>query len=170
MFTGTIHTVKWFFMKQTLHSMLACYFFQCFHNQLVMVNCNVCFCIDRCQLVLCRCYFVMLCLCRNTQFPEFFIYFFHKTGNSLADNSKIMIIQLLTFWRHGSKERSSGKDKVFSFFVIDVVKYCFFAIWRIRIAGIGNTPFQKTRAVEKKNAPRSSLLPIFDQIGSPRTA
>ena len=69
-----------------------------------------------------------------------------------------------------SRKCCQRKDKVFSFFVIDVVKYCFFAIWRIRIAGIGNTPFQKTRAVEKKNAPRSSLLPIFDQIGSPRTA
>lgn len=69
-----------------------------------------------------------------------------------------------------SRRCCQRKDKVFSFFVIDVVKYCFFAIWRVRIAGIGSTPFQKTRAVEKRSAPRASLRPIFDQTGSIRTA
>ena len=114
MFTGTIHTVKWFLMKQALHSMLACYFFQCFHNQLVVINCNVCFCIDRCQLVLCRCYFVMLCFCGDTKFPEFFVDIFHIRSNTLTDGSEIMVIQFLSFRRHCSEQGTSGKDQIFS--------------------------------------------------------
>ena len=35
-------------------------------------------------------------------------------GNSLTDNSKIMVIELLTFRRHGTKECTSGKNQVFS--------------------------------------------------------
>ena len=112
--TGTIDSRKWFLMKKTLQSVTLCHLFQSLHNDLVVVCCYVALCIDRCQLMLCRCDFVVLCLCRNTQFPEFFVYFFHKTGNSLTNNSKIMVIELLTFRRHGTKECTSGKNQVFS--------------------------------------------------------
>ena len=60
------------------------------------------------------CYFIMLCLGRNSKFPEFLVDIFHKATDPLADNAKVMVIQLLSFRRHCSEQRSSGKDQVFS--------------------------------------------------------
>ena len=114
MFTGTIYACKWFFMKQTLHTVLACNSLQGLHNNLVVVNCHICLCIDRSQLVLCRSYFVVLCLCRNTKFPKLFVHILHERSDPLADGSEVMVIKLLSFRRHCTEECTACKDKVFS--------------------------------------------------------
>ena len=68
--------------------------------------------------MLCRSYFVMLCLCRHTQLPEFLIYFLHKPCNTGSYSSVIMILHLLAFGGHGPKQGPSGEDKVFSFQIL----------------------------------------------------
>ena len=113
-FTGAIYACKWFLMKQATHTMAAGYFLQDAHHDLIMICCNIYRCIDRCQFMLCRCNFIMLCLCCHTKFPAFFIYFLHISRNSLTDSSKIMIIHLLTFRRHRTKQSSSCICKIFS--------------------------------------------------------
>ena len=100
---ASIDTVKWFLMKQALKSMLVCFLFQYFHNQMVVIQSQVTGLIDRCQLMLCRSNLVMLCFCRNTQFPQFFINIFHKCSDTWTDASEIMVIHFLSFCRHGTK-------------------------------------------------------------------
>ena len=113
-FTGAIYTRKRFLMKQTAHAMAACYFFKNTHHDLVMICSNIDRCIDRRKFMLCRSNFIMLCLGCYSKFPALFIYFFHICGNSLTDSSKIMIIHLLTFRRHRTKQSSSCICKIFS--------------------------------------------------------
>ena len=114
MLTGTIHSCERFLMKQTLHTVLARNSLQCLHYQMIVINCHITLCIDRRKLVLCRCHFVVLCLRCYANFPEFFIDILHKSCNSLTNGSEIMIIQLLTFRRHCSKQCASCIDQVFS--------------------------------------------------------
>ena len=45
-------------------------------------------------------YFIVLSLCCNAQFPALLVELFHKLSDPLADNSEIVIIHLLPFWRH----------------------------------------------------------------------
>ena len=119
--TGTIDSCEWFLMEQAAHTVTARYFLEDAHHDLVMVCCDVCRCIDRSQLMLCRCNFVVLCLGCHAQFPAFFVDFFHISGNPLTDGSEIMVIHLLSFRRHCSEQSPSCICKVFSlkpFFLI----------------------------------------------------
>ena len=79
-------------MKQTLHTVLARNSLQCLHYQMVVVNCHITLCINRRKLVLCRRYFVVLCLRCYTNFPEFFVNIFHESCDSLADGSEVVVI------------------------------------------------------------------------------
>ena len=114
MFTRTVNTGKRFFMKKTFHAMFACNFFQCLHYNLIMIYRNICLGINRCKFVLCRGNFIMLCFCSHAKFPEFLIYIFHKSSDSLTNRSKIMIVQFLPFRRHCAKQRTSCKHQIFS--------------------------------------------------------
>ena len=114
MLTGAIHTCKWFLMKDTAHSMAAGNLFKNTHHHLVLVCCDIDRCINRCKLMLCRSNLIMLCLCRNSKLPAFFIYLFHVCGNSLTDTSKVMVIHFLSLRRHSSKKSSACIDQVFS--------------------------------------------------------
>ena len=64
--------------------------------------------------MLCRSNFVMLCLGRYTDFPQFFIDIFHETCDSLTNGSKIVIIQFLAFWRHSTEQCTSCVDQILS--------------------------------------------------------
>jgi len=64
--------------------------------------------------VLRRCYLVVLCLCRNADFPQLLIDILHKRRDSLADRSEVMIIKLLSLRRHRSEKCASCIDQVFS--------------------------------------------------------
>ena len=112
--TGTVDTCERFFMEQAFQPMLARNSLQCLHYDLVVVYCNVCLCIDRSQLMLCRSHLIVLCLCRNSDFPQLLVDILHKRRNSLTDCSEIVIVKLLTFRRHSSEQCTSCIDQVFS--------------------------------------------------------
>ena len=56
----------------------------------------------------------MLSFRSNSQFPQFFIHMFHIGRNSLADGTKIVVIQFLTLRRHSTKKCTPSKHQVFS--------------------------------------------------------
>ena len=64
--------------------------------------------------MLCRCDLIMLCLCRYTKFPEFFVDILHVSCDTLTDASKVMVIHFLSFWRHCAEQGTAGVDQVFS--------------------------------------------------------
>ena len=113
-FTGTVNSCKRFLMKQAAHTMTAGNFFEDTHHDLIVICRNIYRCIDRCQLMLCRCYLIMLCLGCYTQFPALLVDFFHICGDSLTDSSKIMVIHLLSLRRHGTEKSSSCVNQIFS--------------------------------------------------------
>ena len=88
--------------------------FSVLHHDLVVVYRDISLRIDRSQLVLCRSNFVMLCLRRNSDFPQLFIDIFHECRNSLR--SARLFIELLSFRRHCSEQCTSCIDQVFSLF------------------------------------------------------
>ena len=59
MFSTSVDSIKWFFMKQADKVMFFCNLLHNFHCQLIVVNRYVCGIKYRCQLMLCRRYFVM---------------------------------------------------------------------------------------------------------------
>ncbi len=59
-FARTIDSRKRLLMQQALQPLTSGYFFQCLHNQMVMVYRNVTFRIDWRNLMLCRSHLVML--------------------------------------------------------------------------------------------------------------
>ena len=70
----------------------------------------------------------MLGLCQDTQFPEFLIQIFHKSGNSRFDHTEVMIIQFLSLRRHCTKQGSSGIYQVRSLikqFLVDQEVFLF---------------------------------------------
>ena len=114
MLTGSIDALERLFMEQTCKAMTKRYLLHCLHNQLVVIRCQVCDRIDRCQLMLRRSRLVMLCLRSNAQFPKFFVQFFHKRTDALTDNTIIVVIILLAFRRHCAEQRTSSINQVFS--------------------------------------------------------
>ena len=65
-------------MQQTNEVITQCYLLQGFHGQLILVASDIGSGIHRCQLMLCRCSFIMLGLGGNTQAPQFFIHLTHE--------------------------------------------------------------------------------------------
>ena len=101
-------------MKQAAHTMATCNFFEDTHHDLVVICCNIYRCVDRCQLMLCRCNLIVLCLCCYAQLPALLVDFLHVCGDSLTDGSEIMVIHLLSFRRHGSEKSASGVNQILS--------------------------------------------------------
>ena len=62
-----------------------------------------------------RGHFVMLRLGRNTQLPQFFIQFCHKSFHSWLDGAKIMVFHLLSFRGLSAKQSPAGKYQVLPF-------------------------------------------------------
>ena len=112
--TGTVNSCKRFLMKQAAHTMAACNFFEDTHHDLVVICCNIYRCVDRCQLMLCRCNLIVLCLCCYAQLPALLVDFLHVCGDSLTDGSEIMVIHLLSLRRHSTEKSSSCIDQIFS--------------------------------------------------------
>ena len=133
--TGTIHTGKRLLVEQAFHSVLGSDALQCLHNDLIVVNLHIDFRIDRCQLMLCRSCLVMLCLGRNTQFPQFLIYVLHVCRYFLPDGSQIMVIHLLALRRHSAEKRASRKGQVLSLHKILITHQ---KIFLLRSHGGGN--------------------------------
>ena len=54
----------------------------------------------------------MLCLSKNSELPKLIVEVFHELAYSWLDNSEVVIIELLSLWRHCSEKCSSCIYKV----------------------------------------------------------
>ncbi len=95
-----------------------CHSLHYLHRKLVMINRHVGSIKDRSQFMLAGSHFVMLCLGRNSQFPQFPVQLMHICRNPCAEISEIVIVHLLTFRCRCSEKSSSGKDQILSLLVI----------------------------------------------------
>ena len=109
MLTGSVNTCKRLFVKEANQAVLLSNFLHDLHHQLVMVSSNIRCGEDRSQLVLCRCNFVMLCLSKNTELPEFFVEILHVSGYSRLDGTEVMIFELLALRCFCSEKCSSNE-------------------------------------------------------------
>ena len=112
--TGTIDPGKRLLMKQTLQAMKISHLLQRLHNQLIVIHSHITLRINGSQFMLTRSHLIVLGLGRHAQLPQLLIYILHEIRNPLADNTEIMIIQLLSFRRHGAKQSPTGKNQILS--------------------------------------------------------
>ena len=102
MLAASVDSFKWFFTEQAGKTMFICYFLHDLHSQLVVVNCHIGGIKDRRQLMLRRSYFVVFCLCGDSQLPKLFIQVVHISCNSWFQSAEVMIFHFLSSWRGGS--------------------------------------------------------------------
>ena len=107
MLSRTVHTCKRLLIQKTCKSMPTCHLFHGLHSHLIVIHRHIYLLINRCQFMLCRRNLVMLCLCRNSEHPKFMIYIIHIGSYSLSDRTEVVVLKLLSFWRHCSKKSSS---------------------------------------------------------------
>ena len=107
MLSRTVHTCKRLLIQKTCKSMSSCHLFHGLHSHLIVIHRHIYLLINRCQLMLCRRNLVMLCLCRNSEHPKFMIYIIHIGSYSLSDRTEVVVLKLLSLWRHCSKQCSS---------------------------------------------------------------
>ena len=86
------------------------------HGQLVMIGSDIRGIKNRCQLMLCRCHFVMLRLGIDAITPQGFIQFFHISRYSGLDRAEIVVVQFLTLRRSGTKQGTAAVNQVFALF------------------------------------------------------
>ena len=103
-------------MEKAHKSVAECDFLHHFHCELVVVGSDICRIIDRSKFVLCRGYFVVLCLCKDTELPEFTVEVCHIFSDSRLDRTEIVIVHFLSLWRHSTEKSSACHDEVFTLF------------------------------------------------------
>ncbi len=113
---AAVYAIKGFFMQQANQAMTQSNTLHEFHHQLVVVRSNVGGAENRSQLVLCRSNLVMLGLCQYAKLPQLVIQVLHEGENSLFDDTKVMVIQLLATRRFSAKQGTAGVNQVFTFF------------------------------------------------------
>ena len=128
MLSGAIHSSKGFLMKKTGHSMTSRNLFHRLHSHLIVIHSQICLLINRCQLVLGRCCLIVLCLGCHAQLPQFYIQISHIGADPFPDSSEIMIIQLLSLGRHGSKQGSSCINQILSLEILVPVYHKIFLL------------------------------------------
>ena len=116
MFAGPIDSRKRLLMEKTFQPMLARNPFQCLHNDLIVIDRDICLCIDGRQLMLCRSDLIMLCLRCNADLPQLLIDVFHERRDPLADRPEIVVVKLLSLRRHGSEKSAARVDQILSLF------------------------------------------------------
>ena len=62
--------------------------------------------------MLCRGHLVVLCLCRNAKLPEFLVNRLHVSTDTLTDDTKVMVVQLLALGRLCAEQRPAGVDQI----------------------------------------------------------
>ena len=77
--------------------MCTCHFSHKRHDKHVMVYCQVTFFEYRSKFKLVRCYLIVTCLDRNTQFQSLNFQIFHESSHTGRDSTEIMVFQLLVF-------------------------------------------------------------------------
>ena len=112
MLTGSVYTCERLLVKKAGESVAARNLFHSLHDELVVINCDICGFIDGRKLMLRGRNLVVLGLCRNTELPEFDVEVFHIRTDSLTDCSKIVVLKLLSLGCGSTEKSSSRKDKV----------------------------------------------------------
>ena len=92
--------------------MFICHPAERLHNDLVVIGRHIHFFIDRSQLMLRRRDLIVLRLGCYAKLPELIIDLAHIGGHPLADGAEVVIVHLLPFGRHRSKQRPAGIDQV----------------------------------------------------------
>ena len=85
---------------------------QHFHNQHIVVHCQIQLFKERGDLKLRRCCFVVPGLRRDAQPPELTVHICHKRQDPGADRAVVVVFQLLMFRRCCSEKRSAALDQV----------------------------------------------------------
>ena len=112
MLAGAVDTCEGLFVEQTHQTMLCSHLLHDLHGQLVVVGSDIRGSIDGSQLVLGRGYLVVLSLCQNAQLPQFLVQVGHVGGNSGLDNTKVMIVHLLTLGGLGAEQGTAGVNQI----------------------------------------------------------
>ena len=116
MLTAAVYTMERFFVEKTSKTVSLCNLLHHFHSELVVVGSRICILKKRSQLMLCGSTLVVLSLCIDTQLPKLLIKVSHKSGNSGLNGTEVVVAHLLTLGSTCTKQSSSRKHKVFSFF------------------------------------------------------
>ena len=114
MFTGTIYTGEGLFIQKTSQAVTLRHLFHGFHDYLVMIHRDICSLIYRSQLVLRGSHFVMLCLGRYAQLPQFYVQILHESADTFSDNTEVMIFQLLSLRSRCPEQGTSRKNQILS--------------------------------------------------------
>ena len=59
----------------------------------------------------------MLCLCKDTEFPEFLVKVFHISSNSCLDCTEVMVVKFLSFRSFCTEKCSACINKILSLIV-----------------------------------------------------
>ena len=86
-------------MKQAYKSVSGCDLLHDLHHKLVLIGRDIGCRVDGCELVLSGCNLIVLGLCKDSEFPEFFVEVVHKGLYSGLDDSEVMVIHFLTLGR-----------------------------------------------------------------------
>ena len=90
-FSAAVDSGKRFFVKKTSHVVFGRDFLHDFHRELVLVGGNVDGCVNGGKFVLTGCNFVVFGLCKNAEFPQFFVKFFHIFDHARLYCAEIVI-------------------------------------------------------------------------------
>ena len=88
------------------------------HRQQVVVDGNVGGVVDGGQLMLAGGYLVVLGLGRYAQLPQLFVQILHERGHLGTDHAEVVLFQLLTLGRGGTKQGAAGEDQILTGLVI----------------------------------------------------
>ena len=113
----TVDSGERLLVEQADKSVLRGDFLHYLHGQLVVVGGDVRCGVYGCELMLRRCDFVVLGLCKNAELPELFVEVCHVSGDSRLDNSEIVVVHLLSLGRLCAEKSASAEDEVFALLI-----------------------------------------------------
>ena len=108
---------KRLFVQQTNKTVLFCDLLHYLHSQLVVIGSDVGRRIDRCKLVLCGCDLVVLCFCKYAELPQFVVQVGHICLDTRLDDTKIVVVKLLSLWRLCAEKRPARVYKILALVV-----------------------------------------------------
>ena len=112
MLAVSVYTGKGLFMQQADQTVLGSDLLHDLHGELVVVGCDVGRGIDRGKLVLRRRNLVVLGFCEDSQLPQFFVQFLHKSGYARLDDAKVVIVHFLPLGRLCAEQGTPGKAEI----------------------------------------------------------
>ena len=93
--TGTVDASEGFLVQQDTESVMACHLLHQAHEEHVVVDSQIGFLEDWCQLKLVGRYLVVTCLARDAEFECLYLEVFHEGLYALGDGSEVMVVHLL---------------------------------------------------------------------------